>query len=202
MEDMNLKNDTVAEEEFHAEPLNETTDNEEKIDVDALTEEEAKTILKEVLQSNDEIVKELEKTQLESEKFKDSWYRTTAEFENYKKRNQDIRKNSYQDGKIDAINNILLIGDSLDRALSMNMDDMTRQGVQLIQKQFVESMQALGVEVIDPLGETFSPEFSEAIATVDKTCDAEVSGTIKQVFKKGYKLNGKTIRYAQVVVIN
>lgn len=202
MEDMNLKNDTVAEEEFHAEPLNETTDNEEKIDVDALTEEEAKTILKEVLQSNDEIVKELEKTQLESEKFKDSWYRTTAEFENYKKRNQDIRKNSYQDGKIDAINNILLIGDSLDRALSMNMDDTTRQGVQLIQKQFVESMQALGVEVIDPLGETFSPEFSEAIATVDKTCDAEVSGTIKQVFKKGYKLNGKTIRYAQVVVIN
>lgn len=171
-----------------------------KIDVDSLSDEEAKLMLKEVLEANDEISKELNSALTESAKFKDSWYRTAAEFENFKKRNDGVRRSAYDDGKIDAIKSLLLIGDSLDRALSIEMDEKTKSGVELIQRQFDESMKALGVEAINPVGETFSPEFSEAVAMVDAV-EGENSGAIRTVFKKGYKLNGKTMRYAQVIVV-
>ncbi len=200
MEEKNLNEEIVSDEEFHNADEVENNEEQDKLDVESLTEEQAKSILSEVLQSNAEIIKDLVKAQEESEKFKDNWYRTTAEFENYKKRNQDLRKTSYQEGKIDAIKNILVIGDTLDRALSMDIDEKSKQGIELIQKQFIETMKALGVEEINPIGETFTPETAEAIATLDGG-DGEESGTIKQVYKKGYKLADKTIRYAQVVVV-
>ena len=200
MEEKNLNEEIVSDEEFHNADEVENTEEQDKLDVESLTEEQAKTILSEVLESNSEIIKDLVKAQEESEKFKDNWYRTTAEFENYKKRNQDLRKTSYQEGKIDAIKNILLIGDTLDRALSMDIDEKSKQGIELIQKQFIETMKALGVEEINPIGEIFTPETAEAIAIVDGG-EGEESGTVKQVFKKGYKLTDKTIRYAQVVVV-
>lgn len=200
MEEKNLNEEIVSDEEFHNADEVENTEEQDKLDVESLTEEQAKTILSEVLESNSEIIKDLVKAQEESEKFKDNWYRTTAEFENYKKRNQDLRKTSYQEGKIDAIKNILVIGDTLDRALSMDIDEKSKQGIELIQKQFIETMKALGVEEINPIGEIFTPETAEAIAIVDGG-EGEKSGTVKQVFKKGYKLTDKTIRYAQVVVV-
>ena len=200
MEEKNLNEEIVSDEEFHNADEVENTEEQDKLDVESLTEEQAKTILSEVLESNSEIIKDLVKAQEESEKFKDNWYRTTAEFENYKKRNQDLRKTSYQEGKIDAIKNILVIGDTLDRALSMDIDEKSKQGIELIQKQFIETMKALGVEEINPIGEIFTPETAEAIAIVDGG-EGEESGTVKQVFKKGYKLTDKTIRYAQVVVV-
>ena len=200
MEEKNLNEEIVSDEEFHNADEVENTEEQDKLDVESLTEEQAKTILSEVLESNSEIIKDLVKAQEESEKFKDNWYRTTAEFENYKKRNQDLRKTSYQEGKIDAIKNILAIGDTLDRALSMDIDEKSKQGIELIQKQFIETMKALGVEEINPIGEIFTPETAEAIAIVDGG-EGEKSGTVKQVFKKGYKLTDKTIRYAQVVVV-
>lgn len=200
MEEKNLNEEIVSDEEFHNADEVENTEEQDKLDVESLTEEQAKTILSEVLESNSEIIKDLVKAQEESEKFKDNWYRTTAEFENYKKRNQDLRKTSYQEGKIDAIKDILVIGDTLDRALSMDIDEKSKQGIELIQKQFIETMKALGVEEINPIGEIFTPETAEAIAIVDGG-EGEESGTVKQVFKKGYKLTDKTIRYAQVVVV-
>ncbi|MBQ2717835.1 MAG: nucleotide exchange factor GrpE [Clostridia bacterium] len=200
MEEKNLNEEIVSDEEFHNADEVENTEEQDKLDVESLTEEQAKTILSEVLESNSEIIKDLVKAQEESEKFKDNWYRTTAEFENYKKRNQDLRKTSYQEGKVDAIKNILVIGDTLDRALSMDIDEKAKQGIELIQKQFIETMKALGVEEINPIGEIFTPETAEAIAIVDGG-EGEESGTVKQVFKKGYKLTDKTIRYAQVVVV-
>lgn len=200
MEEKNLNEEIVSDEEFHNADEVENTEEQDKLDVESLTEEQAKTILSEVLESNSEIIKDLVKAQEESEKFKDNWYRTTAEFENYKKRNQDLRKTSYQEGKVDAIKNILVIGDTLDRALSMDIDEKSKQGIELIQKQFIETMKALGVEEINPIGEIFTPETAEAIAIVDGG-ECEESGTVKQVFKKGYKLTDKTIRYAQVVVV-
>ncbi len=204
---MDNKENIINEENLEVENTEnkenlENLDNvEDMIDVSNLSEEESKNMLLEVLQANKELVAEISKLKTESLEYKDKWYRTTAEFENFKKRNQDLRKTAYDDGKIDAIKNLLIIGDSLDRALTMNMDEATKSGVELIQKQFIETMKALGVEQINPINEEFSPEIAEAIAMVEPT-ENEISGTIKQVFKKGYKLNNKVIRYAQVIVIS
>ncbi len=176
------------------------------LDVDSLSVEELKSVLKETLAESEKTVSELseldkiiEKLKGESADFKDKWYRSVAEFENYKKRNSEVRRNAYFDGKKDTILNILVIGDSIERALSNDLDEKTREGVNLIARQFRDSLESMGVETINPVGEVFNPDTSEAIHTVEAE-EGEGLNVVKTVFKKGYKLDDKIIRYCQVVV--
>lgn len=198
----NLQNEEALDEVVTQESLDEL-----QIDVEALSFEEAKNMLSEVLAANKEIIseieqvnKELEKAKAEANANKDSWYRVAAEFENFKKRNKDTWQQAYFDGKKDAIVSLLVIGDSVDRALSVISDDKTKEGVMLIKRQFDETLKALSVEEINPVGQAFDPENSEAVSTVE-AMDGETADTVKSVYKKGYKLNGKILRYAQVIVI-
>ena len=58
----------------------------------------------------------------------------------------------------------------------------------------------MGVEEINPVGEVFDPNLHEAVHQIE-ALEGEESGTVKSVFKKGYRLSGKMIRYAQVIVV-
>lgn len=147
-----------------------------------------------------ELETKLSKVLKAADEYKASWYRTAADFDNYKKRNNETRANAYADGKGDVIKSILVIGDNLDRALALAIDEKTREGMELVVRQFAETLKNLGVSEINPVGETFDPNVHEAVHQVEPE-DGDQSGTIKQVFKKGYSLNGKMLRYAQVVVI-
>ena len=178
----------------------------EELNVEKLSDKEAKKMLKDILKVHDKVNNELLKAEEalkkavdEASKNKDSWYRTAAEFENFKRRNESVRKQAYDDGKKDAILGILTIGDSVDRALTMVTDEKTLEGVKLIARSFKESLSALGVEQIDPSGEKFDPNTAEALATVPAE-ENEEAGFIKTVYRKGYRINGKMIRYAQVIV--
>lgn len=135
-----------------------------------------------------------------ADEYKASWYRTAADFDNYKKRNNETRANAYADGKGDVIKSILVIGDNLDRALALAIDEKTKEGMELVVRQFSETLNNLGVSEINPVGEVFDPNLHEAVHQVEPE-EGDQSGTVKQVFKKGYSLNGKMLRYAQVVVI-
>lgn len=147
-----------------------------------------------------ELEKKLAESQKSADEFKASWYRTAADFDNFKKRNSETRANAYADGKGDVIKSILVIGDNLDRALASAVEEKTREGIELVIRQFKETLKNLGVEEIDPVGEKFDPNLHEAVHQVEAG-EGDESGTIKQVFRKGYSLNGKMIRYAQVIVI-
>ena len=160
----------------------------------------SKEKIAELTKENEALKLELETVRLESSQHKDSWFRTAADFENFKKRNQDTRINAYKEGKIDVIKKLLVIGDNLDRALAMNLDENTIQGLKLTKRQFDEVLASEGVTPIDPLGEVFDPNTQEAVMQVPKQ-EGETPNTVKQVFLKGYKLGDKVIRYAQVVVI-
>lgn len=153
------------------------------------------------------LINEIEALKTENEalkqealKNKDSWVRTAADFENFKKRNQDARINAYKEGKADIIKKILVVGDTLDRALSMNLDEKTTDGLKLILRQFTETLESEGITAINPINEPFDPNTQEAVMQVPKG-EGETSGNVKQVFLKGYKQGDKVIRYAQVVVI-
>jgi molecular chaperone GrpE len=163
-------------------------------------EQVKKPTVKSLTAENEVLKAELEKAKAETLSTKDSWLRTAADFENFKKRNQDTRINAYKDGKIDIIKKILVVGDTLDRALSMSLDEKTMEGLKMIARQFSETLQAEGVTEINPVGEPFDPNFHEAVMQAPKD-ENEIPNTVKQVFLKGYKLNDKVIRYAQVVVI-
>ncbi len=137
-----------------------------------------------------------------ADEYKQSWYRTAADFDNFRKRNNETRANAYFDGKSDAIKNILIVGDNLDRALNSisASDEQTRSGIELVVKQFGEILKNMGVEEINPVGEVFDPNLHEAVHQIE-ALEGEESGTVKSVFKKGYRLSGKMIRYAQVIVV-
>ena len=203
----NLREDeAVVKEEDPTVLTDEEADEIEKtVDYDTLSPDEALDLLKKTAEENAALIAETAelKEKLgsltdDSAKFKDNWYRTAAEFENFKKRNEFTRRNAYDDGVKDAVLPILNIGDSIDRALSVELDEKTKEGVMLIKRQFIETLAAIKIEEIDPEGE-FDPNTSEAIATLP-TDEKEKDGTIAQVYKKGFVLNGKILRYAQVVV--
>ena len=167
-------------------------------------EEKVETVKKPTVKSltaeNETLKGEVESLKIELAKTKDSWLRCAADFENFKKRNQDTRINAYKEGKFDVVKKFLVIGDTLDRALSMNLDEKTVEGLKLILRQFQETLAGEGVVEINPVGEPFDPNTQEAIMQVPKE-EGDVEGTVKQVFLQGYKQGDKVIRYAQVVVI-
>ena len=146
---------------------------------------------------NNQLLKEMEKT---ANEYKDKWMRSVAEFDNYKKRNANLWKEAYSEGMADVILQILPVGDNLDMALSLGLDEKTTEGVKLIRKKFDDILKGVGVIEINPEGEKFDPMIAEAIMQVDGE-EGETSENVKQVFQKGYKLKDKIIRYAKVSVI-
>ena len=142
---------------------------------------------------------ELTEALAKADEYKDKWMRSVAEFDNYKKRNAKIWQDAFNEGKADVLLKILPVGDNLDMALSLGLDEKTSEGIKLIKKKFLAILEDLGVVEIDPTGEKFDPEIAEAIMQVDAP-DGVESDMVVQVFQKGYKTETKVIRYAKVSV--
>ena len=161
--------------------------------------EEVKEVKEEVKPKKNKLQKENEDLKKEIEQCKTDYLYKVAEFENYKKRNARLWADAFNEGKAEVINKILVIGDNLERAGSMELDEKTKEGISLILRGFNETLQNLGVTEINPIGETFDPNVAEALMQTDAT-DGEESNIVKQVYQKGYKLDNKILRYAKVIV--
>ena len=142
---------------------------------------------------------ENEKLAAEVEEFKDKWMRNVAEFDNYKKRNAKVYSDAFNEGKIDVLLKILPIGDNLELALSMELDEKTAEGLKLLKRKFNEVLKSMDVEEIDPTGTPFDPNVAEAVMQVEKA-EGQDSDVVAQVFQKGYKIKDKIVRYARVSV--
>ncbi len=175
-------------------------DEKEKIEKVEVEEENS---TKEEIEKEEELVSEnqpLIEMEKKANDYKDKWMRSVAEFDNYKKRNANLWKDAYSEGMSDVILQILPVGDNLDMALSLGLDEKTTEGVKLIRKRFDDILKGIGVVEINPVGEKFDPMIAEAIMQVEGE-EGETSENVKQVFQKGYKLKDKIIRYAKVSVI-
>lgn len=149
---------------------------------------------------NEALLKELEAAKAQADEFKDKWMRNVAEFDNYKKRNAKLWQDAFNEGIASVVLKILVVGDTLDRALSLGLDEKTQAGIEGIKRKFDETLKSLDIEEINPVGEPFDPNIAEAVMQVEKS-DGDTSDTVKQVFEKGYKLKDKIIRYAKVSVV-
>lgn len=142
---------------------------------------------------------ELLKAKAESEDFKRKWYLVTAEYENYRKRTAATKQTAYFEGKADILVKILPVADNLELALGVCKDDKTKEGIEMVLKNFLKVLEAEGIEQIDPVGEPFDPTFSEAIMAAP-AAEGEEDGVVRQVCRKGYKKGDKVLRFAQVIV--
>ncbi len=143
---------------------------------------------------------ELAAARAEAEDYKRKWYSVTAEYDNYRKRTARESARRYEEGRADVVVKLFPIADNLDRALAVCKDESVAKGIAMVKASFEALLKDEKIETIDPLGEEFDAEECEAIMAVDPA-EGEKSGTVKQVYQKGYKQNGKVLRYAQVVVI-
>lgn len=144
---------------------------------------------------------ELEKTLALAEDYKRKWYSVTAEYENYRKRNQSAVSKAYADGAAEAILKLLPVADNFGYALDGASDEKTKAGIEKVIKSFNSIIGSLGVEPIEiSVGDEFDEQVMEAV--LDFPCeDGEKANSVKQILKKGYRVkDGKVIRFAQVAV--
>ncbi len=142
----------------------------------------------------------LEKAQALAEDYKRKWYNVSAEYDNYRKRNNTAVSKAYADGAADTLLKLLPVADNFGYALDSAQDEKTRTGIEKVIKSFNTIIASLGVEEIpvkpgDPVDE------SDMEAVLSFPCEeGETPNTVKAVLKKGYRSAGKVIRYAQVSV--
>lgn len=183
------------EEAVEKEQTPETEIVEEEIPAEEVTEKKtADERVKELEAANEKLRKDLEET-------KNDYLRARADCENVRKRSAADVRNAYADGKLEAVTKVLAIGDSLDWALKMPLDEKTKEGIEKLVKKYNENLVALGVKEFSPeVGSAFDPNSAEAVMQVDGE-DGDEPNSVKQVFGRGYKLGEKVIRYAQVSVV-
>lgn len=144
---------------------------------------------------------EEEKLRKELDESKDKYLRLMAEYDNFRKRSAKERLELSATVKGNTISEILPVFDNFERALAAETEDTAyKAGVEMIFKQFGDMLAKLGVEIIDPIGQTFDPHIANAVNQIEDENLGE--NEVAQVFQKGYKIGDKVIRYAMVVVAN
>ena len=131
----------------------------------------------------------------------DAHLRLAADYDNFRKRSQKEKEQSYSMGKADAVEKLLPVYDNLERALNQPTEDAAyKKGVEMTMTQLVGIFNGLGVEIFGQPGETFDPNIHNAVMHTEDPDTPE--NTITQVFQKGFKLGDKIVRFAMVQVAN
>lgn len=154
-------------------------------------------------QESQEEVDPLVAANAEIEELKKQLLYKAAEFDNYRKRSIKEKADLILNGGEKAITAILPVMDDLERALQtmQNADDVTAvvEGVELIRKKFMSILEKQGVRQMETADTDFNVDLHEAIAQFPAPTP-ELKGKIVDCTLKGYTLNEKVIRHAQVVV--
>ena len=129
--------------------------------------------------------------------YKDMLQRLQAEFDNYRKRNNESVRNARNDGIDDVICALFPVLDNFERGLSTIQDESIKNGVELIYKQFISLFQKFNVEEIQAMGAEFDPKYHHAIAQCE---DNDNTNKIVEVYQKGYKRKDKVLRPSMVKV--
>ena len=147
------------------------------------------------------ILDPLEAAQVEIAQLKDTLLRKVAEFDNYRKRTLKEKAELVLNGGEKTITAILPVLDDFERALADKTDDPAaiKEGMELIFKKFVKTLESLGVRKIETKDKDFDVDYHEAIAMVPGMGD-DKKGKVIDCVQTGYTLNDKVIRHAKVAV--
>ncbi|MEL0066184.1 MAG: nucleotide exchange factor GrpE [Gammaproteobacteria bacterium] len=138
-------------------------------------------------------------------KYRDAALRAEAEMQNMQRRTARDVENAHKFGIEKFLQNLLPVADSLEKAIesaeqasSGDAENAIAEGVRLCHKLLIDVMARENVEVIDPIGEPFDPNEHQAMSMVENP-NMEPN-SVFAVVQKGYKLNGRLVRAAMVMV--
>ena len=124
-----------------------------------------------------------------------------AEFDNFRKRTEKEKSSMYIVGAKEIIENMLPVVDNFERGLAQAPEgDAFAEGMQMIYKQLMTTLEGLGVEVIEAVGKEFNPDFHNAVMHVEDEEAGE--NIIVEEFQKGYTYKGFVVRHSMVKVAN
>jgi len=184
------------DEKDNKQPENEKTEAEEKAEVQRHEQAELEGDAEARIEA---LAAEVAKLKEENAALKDKWLRALAELDNLRKRAErevaDARK--YAIERFAAA--LLDVVDNLERALAAEGDvDTIREGVRLTLESWKRVMESFGMERIDAVGQPFDPMHHEALMELES--DAHPRGIVIEQHAAGYKLAGRLLRPAKVIV--
>jgi molecular chaperone GrpE len=150
---------------------------------------------------------ELKRLGGERQELNETLARRTADFDNFRKRTERERTETYNRALGEVVRRLLPVLDNLQRALDAERVVEVREseefrhflhGVELINRQLGGVLEGLGVEAVPTVGERFDPHVHEAVATEET--DAHEPDTVTQEMQRGYRLGDKLLRPAMVKV--
>ena len=134
----------------------------------------------------------------------EKYQRLFAEFDNFRKRTDKEKAARYDMGARDVIEKILPVVDSFELALKNVPDDAEAsafaEGMDKIHKQFLKTLEDLGVTPIEAVGKEFDPNFHNAVMHVDDESAGE--NIVVEEFQKGYMYKDQVVRFSMVKVAN
>ena len=145
-----------------------------------------------------------DKKDQEIEELTDKYKRTLAEFDNFRKRTEKEKSQMYEIGAKDVIEKILPVLDNFERGFASISEEEKAapfaEGMEKIYKQFVKTLEEIGVTPIEAVGKEFNPEFHNAVMRGE---DEELGeNIISEEFQKGYLYRSSVVRHSMVKVVN
>lgn len=157
---------------------------------------------KETTNSENGAAPEAANTSSEAEKYKTDYLYLRAEFDNYRKQMIKERADLLKYGAERLGRDLVAVLDNFERALSVKPSAENLQtyvkGIELTSQELKNVLSKNGIQEVPSEGLVFNPSVHEALSS--EPTDKMQPGHVLRVFQKGYKLNDKIIRPAQVVV--
>lgn len=152
----------------------------------------------------DSVSDQIEAAKQQAAEANDRFLRLQADWDNYRRRTAQERLDERQRATEKLVVDLLPVIDDLERAIEHagNLTDPAAQqfveGVSAVCNKLVSVLNKEGVEVVNPVGEAFDPLSHQAVSQIEDT--QAYDETVAQVYQKGYRMGGKDIRTAMVVV--
>lgn len=136
------------------------------------------------------------------EELTDRLKRTMAEFDNFRKRTEKEKSAMYEIGAKDVIEKILPIIDNFERGLNAMPEggDAFAEGMNMIYRQLLKTLEELGVKPIEAVGQPFDPNFHNAVMHIEDESLGE--NVVAEEFQKGYLYRDSVVRHSMVKVAN
>ena len=131
----------------------------------------------------------------------DRLQRTMAEFDNFRKRTEKEKASMYIIGAKEIVEKILPVVDNFERGLATAQEgDAFADGMKMIYKQLMTTLDELGVKPIEAVGQPFDPNYHNAVMHVEDESLGE--NVVAEELQKGYTYKDFVIRHSMVKLAN
>lgn len=169
-------------------------------DSECCSSEEQKPTIAELEQQLREQSEALARLESEKKELTDRLLRLQADFDNFRRRTRAEAANLADAANAKVFTELLPIIDNLERAVAVEgVDKAFQEGVAMVLRQFLTTLERMGVVPIQAVGEEFDPTKHEAVMQVEAT-EEFPSGTVVEVVQKGYLFKDKVLRPSMVKV--